>query len=161
MTLAKPTTAWTITDWRARADELAALVAQQDATIAELSRIEAASHGPALLLTLPVPPSANTYWRHVGHRVLLSADARAYRHTVAQSCLIQRVRPLTGDITVSIVWYRARKSGDPDNRIKQLLDALRGHAYGDDAQVADCRIRRLDTEPRNARVAVAIRQVPS
>lgn len=92
-----------------------------------------------LKLTLPEPPSANTYWRHVGSKVLLSKDARDYRNAVklayAQQVKTLSIRFPTQPLGVTLVWFRSRKSGDLDNRIKQALDALAGLAYTNDAQI--------------------------
>lgn len=81
----------------------------------------------AITLHLPEPPSANRYWRHVGARVLLSREARAYRDAVANAALLARVRPLPAGVpcAVTLRWFRARRAGDLDNRLKQLLDPRR------------------------------------
>ena len=101
-----------------------------------------------MILRLPEPPSANTYWRHVVIRgkatVLLSTEARAYRATVATLCTIEGVRPFAGEVIVHLTWSRKRRAGDLDNRIKQVLDALRGFAYTDDAQVVEIHATRQD-----------------
>jgi crossover junction endodeoxyribonuclease RusA len=41
-------------------------------------------------LTLPWPPTVNTYWRNFNGRVLISAKGREYRKAVADQVLIQR-----------------------------------------------------------------------
>ena len=83
-------------------------------------------------LTLPEPPSANRYWRvYRGHPVT-SAEARAYKRRVQ---LTTRARPLEGNVCVMLHWFRGRRSGDLDNRLKVALDALRGIAFADDKQV--------------------------
>lgn len=115
-----------------------------------------------ITLTLPSPPSANRYWRHVGARVLLSADARAYRETVATLALVARVHPLPEGVqcAVTLRWYRERRSGDLDNRIKQVLDALRGVAYQDDSQVVELHAYRED-DARFPRLHLVITPLPS
>ena len=80
-------------------------------------------------LELPLPPSANVYWRFsrkVG-RPYLSSAARAYRKQVLR---LYSPRPLTGRVAVRLDVYLCR--GDLDNRIKVTLDALKGLAYLDD-----------------------------
>ena len=111
---------------------------------------------PALgaILTVPVPPSANRWHRHVGRRVLLSAEARAYLRDLPNH--LPDLTPLTGPIRVDIRWYRARRSGDVDKRGAILLDALQGIAYADDSQVADYRIWRDDSQPAQSRMVVTI-----
>lgn len=106
-------------------------------------------------LTLPYPPTANTYWRHVGRKVLLSAEARAYRTEVAWKAKLAGVRPLSGPVVVALDVYRPRRIGDLDNRIKQLLDALRDIAFEDDDQVVDIHARRFD-DKANPRVEVTV-----
>ena len=93
-----------------------------------------------LHLVLPEPPSANRYWRHVGRNVVLSAEAKAYRDTVFNAYLTanrhQRIAFPTQAVEVRLEWHRGAKRGDLDNRIKQVLDSLRGLAYKDDKQIA-------------------------
>jgi len=84
---------------------------------------------------LPMPPSANVYWRHVGDKVLLSSTARKYRATVHGLAAAQGVVPLTGQVTVTLNYFALNMKSDVDNRIKQLIDALRKVAYGDDKLV--------------------------
>jgi len=111
--------------------------------------------------TLPEPPSANRYWRHVGARVLLSREARKYRKTVADLLPGQSPECPPGSLVeVSIAWYRGRKSGDLDNRIKQLLDALKGIAYADDAEIGRLSAERFD-DKANPRAVVTISFYPA
>ena len=119
-------------------------------------------NGRSLILTLPEPPSSNRYWRYAIVRkrpvVLLSAEARAYRKAVREGtepCIPWDHFPLMGPVAITLTWYRGRKSGDLDNRIKQVLDALKGIAYGDDAQVAHIWALRKD-DKGNARVEVQV-----
>jgi len=112
---------------------------------------------PVVQITLPVPPSANRYWRHAKGRTYVSADALAYRHTVQCWWWAKTGRVMQqGDVVVEVGWYREAKRGDLDNRIKQLFDALRGLAWVDDKQVACYLTYRLDTEPERPRVDVTV-----
>ena len=106
---------------------------------------------PTVKITLPEPPSANRYWRHVGARVLLSREARQYRKDVGARILttfgtrgVQRFMKPGVRVAVTLKWYRGRKSGDLDNRIKQLLDSLRGIIFADDSQVIELHCFRYD-----------------
>jgi crossover junction endodeoxyribonuclease RusA len=100
-----------------------------------------------LCVSLPFPPTVNTYWRRVGNRTVLSAGARAYRGAVHGAVLehlfgVPRREPLTGPVAVEIEFRPPdRRRRDLDNLPKGLLDALK-HAgiYEDDSQV-----RRLNT----------------
>ena len=112
---------------------------------------------PPVTLTVPVPPSANEWHRHVGKRVLLSSVARKYLREI--NSRFQHLTPMAGPLRLSIVWYRARKAGDVDKRGAILLDALQGLAYENDSQIADYRIVRDDSEPKAARMVVTISQL--
>lgn len=109
-------------------------------------------------LVLPMPPSANRYWRNWRGAMVVSEEARAYKSNVAKLAMAQRTRPLSGDIYVSIDVYRKQKSGDLDNRIKVVLDSLRGTAFDDDKQVVEIHARRFD-DKSNPRVEVTIEEV--
>jgi len=88
-------------------------------------------------LDLPYPPSVNHYWRHVGPRVLVSREGRAYRSKVGAILARRRVRPLVGSLAIEIdVHPPDRRRRDLDNLLKSLLDALaQGGAYEDDSQI--------------------------
>ena len=100
------------------------------------------------MLVLPLPPSVNHYWRHVGSRTLLSQDGRAYRETVGKEVLIQwpnsALRPLPGRLKVVIrATMPDRRRRDLDNFLKSLLDALQyAGVYDDDGQIDDLHIYR-------------------
>ena len=109
--------------------------------------------------TVPYPPSVNHYWRHVGPRVLISRQGRAFRDRVRLILAAAGVRPLSGPLAIHIVFYPPdNRRRDIDNVQKALLDALeRGGAYHDDSQIV-----RLAAEKRaaqaNARTIVHIEE---
>lgn len=108
------------------------------------------------LFTLPYPPSANTYWRHVGGRVLVSEAARTYKREAWRSALADLVtEPTEGPIAVTLLFYRPRKAGDLDNRIKVTLDALNGIAWDDDSSVVELHCYRRE-DKANPRVEVSV-----
>ena len=110
-----------------------------------------------MTITVPVPPSANRWHRNVGGRMLLSSEARKYLAALPAIVAPQRVTLTSGtDLRVDVVWYRESKRGDVDKRGAILLDALQGIAYTNDAQIADYRIRRDDSDRRNPRMVVTI-----
>lgn len=81
-----------------------------------------------LTLTLPFGPTANRHWRYVNGRVLLSAEGRRYRTTVAECVLEQCGKMLQvceGRLSVEIdLRPPDRRRWDLDGRIKPCLDAL-------------------------------------
>jgi crossover junction endodeoxyribonuclease RusA len=96
-------------------------------------------------LTLPMPPSANVYWRYNKGKVHVSSEAKQYKTLVGWLVLEAGIRePTLVDVVVTIHVYRERKAGDLDNRIKILLDSLRGIVYRDDSQVTEIHAYRHD-----------------
>ena len=96
-------------------------------------------------LSLPEPPSANRYWKVWRGRAVKSKEARAYAELVKYLAIQQRVKaPIHGDVEVTVKWYRQRRAGDLDNRIKILLDAMKGIAFVDDKQIRRIHAERFD-----------------
>jgi crossover junction endodeoxyribonuclease RusA len=106
-------------------------------------------------LVLPVPPSSNRYWRHNRGQIHVSSEAKAYRSEVALLAAQGHVTQLAGDVVIRLTWFRKAKRGDLDNRLKQVLDAIQGHLYADDSQIAEIRFRRED-DKKNPRLVVWI-----
>jgi len=94
-------------------------------------------------ITLPWPPSVNTYWRMVNGRMLISADGRAYRQAVVDQMWAQgKIKHFDGSLRMTIAAYRPdKRRRDLDNLLKATLDSL-AHAgvYEDDSQIHDLRI---------------------
>ena len=94
-------------------------------------------------ITLPWPPTVNTYWRQYQGRVLISAKGREYRKTVADQVLIQRAnKHIDYAVKVEIECFRPdRRRRDVDNLLKALLDSM-AHAgvMQDDALIEDLRV---------------------
>jgi crossover junction endodeoxyribonuclease RusA len=109
-----------------------------------------------ILLILPVPPTLNHQKAIVRGRMVKTAEHRKYMTAVQNQCIAEGVKPITGEVSVKIRWYRARRSGDVDGRLKSVLDALQGFAYHNDSQVADLHITRLDTDPDLPRMVVTV-----
>lgn len=137
-----------------------------------------------IILTLPYPVSANTYWQSFvapGARraiVHLSNEAKAYKRDVGKLCQAAGIRaPLAGRVAIGVQLFpqrpqdwarRARKLGetwdddvrciDLDNANKVLLDALKGIAIEDDRWVRRLTSERMEPDGE-ARVVVTIEQL--
>ena len=109
------------------------------------------------LFVLPVPERTNAIWRTWKGRTLVSARHRQDKQ--AAPATFHRCHPSPHDVRVSMTWYRARKAGDVDGRVKAALDLLRGIAYHDDRQVADLRIVRRDDPTQPARLEVHVEPI--
>ncbi len=113
-----------------------------------------------IAMSLPWPPSVNTYWRHVGAQVLISADGRKYRKEVGECVLmdVRGVRPLPGRLSIRIEAYPPdKRKRDLDNLLKAPLDALT-HAglWIDDEQIDELTIvRRGSIRGGELRIVVA------
>lgn len=106
-------------------------------------------------LTLPFPPSSNRYWRNFRGRMVISAEAKAYRQRVALLCIQNGVKPMVGNLSFEARLYRPAKRGDLDNRLKILLDCLQGSAFENDSQITEIRMSRHDDKV-NPRVEVMV-----
>jgi crossover junction endodeoxyribonuclease RusA len=107
-------------------------------------------------LTLPLPPSANSYWRNLNGRTLLSAGGRAYKRHCHLIATAQMRGPMEGELEVVGTVYMARRGCDLDNRIKPLLDGMEGAVFDNDKQVARIDLTRA-VDSGNPRVEVIIR----
>jgi crossover junction endodeoxyribonuclease RusA len=94
-------------------------------------------------ITLPFPPSVNTYWRNFDGRMIISARGREYRETVGDQIVLQnQIKHFKGPLRVVIeAWRPDKRRRDLDNLLKATLDGL-AHAgvYDDDSQIMDLRI---------------------
>lgn len=96
-------------------------------------------------VTLPFPPSMNTYWRSFRGRTIISKSGREFREAVIQYVIDHDV-PKFGDKKLKLTMIlrpRDKRKIDIDNRIKAVLDALE-HAgvYDNDFQIDHLEIMR-------------------
>ena len=97
-------------------------------------------------ITLPWPPSTNTYWRHptkgpLAGRHLVSDAGRKYRAMAQWTAKEQGAKRMDGRLKVEIAASPPdMRRRDLDNTLKALLDALTGVAWSDDSQIDDLRI---------------------
>lgn len=108
-------------------------------------------------LTLPLPPSANRYWRKGGGGVLyVSEEARKYKEIVWICKAVKN--PFLKDVEITVKVFRARKSGDLDNKLKVLFDALQGVIYKNDSQITVIHAFRFD-DAKNPRVEIEVKEL--
>lgn len=96
-------------------------------------------------LSLPWPPSLNTYWRHSRGRHYISEKGKAYRQAVIQTILQQHLDIKTSArLKISISAYVPdRRRRDLDNLQKAVFDSLvHAEFMLDDEQIDDFRVRR-------------------
>lgn len=114
-----------------------------------------------IALTLPWPPTVNTYWRNNRGRTHISAEGVAFRRAVAWLAKEAKVRCLKGRLSLSVEAAPPdRRRRDLDNLLKSLLDALQ-HAgcYEDDSQIDFISVMRLEPVPAG-RVVVKVGPAP-
>lgn len=96
-------------------------------------------------LTLPYPPSLNTYWRHARQRHYISEKGTKYRQNIItiiqqQNLDIHTTSRLKFSITAHVPDKRRR---DLDNLQKAVFDSLVHAGFmEDDEQIDDFRVRR-------------------
>lgn len=110
-------------------------------------------------LVLPYPPSLNRVYRTVRGRPILSKEARQYRAAVQQQLAEMGFKASSSSVALSLTLYRPRRTGDADNALKALLDALNGLLWVDDSQIVEIHLWRRDDKAR-PRVELLVEDVP-
>lgn len=118
-------------------------------------------------ITLPWPPTVNTYWRHVvmngSARTMLSKKGRQYREAAAHALMFENrgvvLRGLTDRLAVHILASPPdRRARDLDNLPKGILDALtHAEVWLDDSQIDDLRTTRCPVV-KGGRIELTITQ---
>lgn len=101
-----------------------------------------------LVLTLPFPPSVNTYWGFHGHKRFLTDKAKAFKQQVAWLFKITKHKGFGGEkIIIEIDLYPPdNRIRDIDNNLKSLLDALcQAGVFTDDYQIEKLIVERKNT----------------
>lgn len=117
---------------------------------------------PELMLTLPFPPSVNTYWRNTKRGTLVSAKGRVFRANAIAAVyeqLKRRPKAIESDVFVSVKLYPPTKQArDIDNFLKAPFDALT-HAgvWGDDKQIKKMDVEWMDVI-NGGKLEITIRQ---
>ena len=111
---------------------------------------------------LPVPPSVNRYYRHVGYRVLISREGRRYR-MMCVSRLAGSVEKFTGPVRFSVdVYPPDRRRRDLDNLLKSLQDAIvHAGVMADDSLIKSLHMEMRDPVPPEGFVHVHIETLPA
>lgn len=116
-----------------------------------------------MTLILPYPVSANRYWRsfvprgHTRALVVVSDEAKAYKAECGWRAKAAGMKPVSGTVYINVRLVPAsRVCMDLDNALKVTLDALKGIAYADDAQVYRIHAERRDPDGQ-ARLEVEVK----
>ena len=88
-------------------------------------------------LTIPYPPSVNTYWGFKGHRRFLTPKAKQFKTEVAQEVSHNKINFGLDRLEICITLYPPDKRvRDIDNVVKSTFDALvQANAFVDDSQI--------------------------
>ena len=92
--------------------------------------VMSAIHPEEYVFTLPVPPSANNYWRVYNNRIVVTDEAKAYKQEIG--LLLRSCIPLEGDVSVNFTVFRPRHKGDLDNYNKVMFEIVEIHSYRKD-----------------------------
>lgn len=83
----------------------------------------------------------------------VSDEAKKYREIVGR--LASQPTLIYSEIAVSLKVFRPQRSGDLDNKLKCLFDAMKGVTYADDKQIVELHAFRFE-DKHNPRVEVEI-----
>ena len=112
-----------------------------------------------IILTLPFPPSVNTYYRRGAHATYMSKQGREYKCKVSDY-IAESGTPKLGAARLSleiVLWPKDKRKYDIDNRIKALLDSLQdAGVFDDDEQIDQINIFRGTGEVKGGQAKVII-----
>lgn len=93
-----------------------------------------------IVMTLPLPPSINSYWGFSGHRRFINKAGVAFKQAVADY-VAETKTPKLGKARLEIhvtLYPKDKRVQDIDNRLKSLFDSLSNNGAGvfdDDSQI--------------------------
>ena len=100
-------------------------------------------------VTLPFPPTVNSYYSHTKRGVYISKKGRLFREAAAESLHQQLgdLRQLDYRISLTVVLHMPdKRTRDLDNYMKALLDAITVYGlWEDDSQIDQLSIYRGET----------------
>lgn len=103
------------------------------------------SDGLSQFITLPLPPSVNTYWRKSPHGMFITQQGKDFRREVGEIIAERQCLKFgTARLFMAVrLCMRDRRASDLDNRLKALCDALE-HAgvFDDDEQIDELLVLR-------------------
>ena len=112
-----------------------------------------------LTVTLPYPPTANTYYRRHGARFFISSNGKRYKRRVWAEWVGLGCPKLSGRIGVRVgVHCPDLRVRDLDNICKPFLDSLKGHFFGDDGDVDELHLIRCEVR-RGGLLVVTLREL--
>jgi len=90
-----------------------------------------------VFLTLPYPPSINSYWGFKGHRRFLTKKANEFKELAKIEVYKQPIRFNDKLLEATITWFPPdRRIRDIDNPLKPLFDSLvQANLMNDDSQI--------------------------
>jgi crossover junction endodeoxyribonuclease RusA len=101
--------------------------------------------GLSQFITLPLPPSVNSYWLRSPRGMFISKQGVEFRRQVAEIVAERSVMKFgTARLFMAVrICMRSKKKADLDNRLKALCDALE-HAgvFDNDEQIDELHILR-------------------
>lgn len=115
-------------------------------------------------LTLPWPPALNNLYfnlvRNGKQFRIPTSRKKEYTAEVHKICARGAIKPIDGDVVVTLRAYRPRKVGDLDGIFKANFDALTGWAWHDDKQITEIHAKRFE-DKENPRVEIEIESAVS
>jgi Holliday junction resolvase RusA-like endonuclease len=82
------------------------------------------------------PTSANAMYRAMGRRVVISAEGRTFKRTMAELLAETPHGYITGPVKLTLAFeFMTNRKRDLDNYAKPLIDTLKGVLFVDDSDI--------------------------